>query len=337
MADPNSVSLIRLIAQRRLPTSVLLTTNMQRSLIAAVEAMVIACGAPFLGTVPRPIKANTLHDMLSQVAEPSAGGKPEVDRRFGAGEIAEGLRRGQFEVFFQPKVEVRSGELKGAEALVRWRHPEFGIVFPSAFIETVETAGLVDELTSIVAKLAMADCREWRAAGLDIGVSVNLSVLSLQDPSFADSLAAIASAAAVDPAQIVLEITESAAPLDLGRKVETLLRLRMKGFGLSIDDYGTGYSSMKRLTRAPFTELKIDQGFVRGAVRSDSDRALVESSLHVASRLGIPAVAEGIESYQEWQLMLSLGCAMAQGYYIARPMPAPAFRDWARNRGQVSA
>src|SRR5262249_32151698 len=157
-------------------------------------------------------------------------------------------------------------------------------------------------------------------AGVDIPVAINLAVASLEDLTFADAMADLVRDGGIEPCHVILEITESAAARELGRKLETLARLRMKGFGLSIDDYGTGYSSMQRLQRVPFTELKIDQGFVKAAVRQASSRALVESSILIAAKLGIDAVAEGVETHAEWDMLLALGCPMAQGYYIAQPM-----------------
>jgi EAL domain-containing protein (putative c-di-GMP-specific phosphodiesterase class I) len=129
---------------------------------------------------------------------------------------------------------------------------------------------------------------------------------------------------------MILEITESAAMTDVGRVLENLTRLRMKGFGLSIDDYGTGYSSMQQLTRIPFTELKIDQSFVMHAAHQESSRMILESSLDMARKLGITSVAEGAETQEDWNLLRECGCDLAQGFYIARPMEADAFPDWVR-------
>jgi EAL domain-containing protein (putative c-di-GMP-specific phosphodiesterase class I) len=160
---------------------------------------------------------------------------------------------------------------------------------------------------------------------------VNLSLASLHDTSVAERLTEIVAAEGIAPRDVVLEVTESAAATHLGRVLENLSRLRMKGFGLSIDDYGTGYSSMQQLTRIPFTELKIDQSFVRNASQPSS-RAMIESSLEMAQKLDIVAVAEGIETREEWDLLREMGCQLGQGYFIARPMPGDEFLRWLKER-----
>ncbi len=336
MPETDGMVVIRKLAERKLSTSLIIVTALDRTLIATAEAMARAYGVNFLGALEKPVRAKSLKAILARHATAPAKAC-DADTPVTAQELAEGLRANQLEIFFQPKVDVMTGEVKGAEALARWHHPRFGLIHPKAFMPTLEANGLADELMAFVAQSAAGNCAAWRGMGLDMSVSINLSVASLEDVGVAERLLAITSSAGLDPRFLTLEVTESAAARDLGRKLESLLRLRMRGFGLSIDDYGTGYSSMTRLARVPFTELKIDQSFVRGAATTDSSRALVESSLHVASRLGITAVAEGVETAREWELLLSFGCPLAQGYFIARPMPAPAFRDWIRQRAQISA
>lgn len=214
------------------------------------------------------------------------------------------------------------------EALARWRHPVHGIVAPYAFIKPLEDNGLIDELTWVMLEKASACCRTWRARGLDATVSVNLSLKSLSDNKLADRIADIVRSLNIEPRHIVLEVTESAAATDVGHALENLARLRMKGFGLSIDDYGTGYSSMQQLTRIAFTELKIDQSFVTNAAKHESARIILESSLDMAKKLQITAVAEGVETQADWDLLRQLGCGLAQGYFIAVPMDASVCMKW---------
>ena len=190
----------------------------------------------------------------------------------------------------------------------------------------------MNELTvAMVADSARA-CRRWKEAGIEASVSVNLSLHSLDDVTLAERMTAIVEAQGVTPADVIFEITESTAAGDLGAALENLTRLRMKGFGLSIDDYGTGYSSMQRLARVPFTELKIDRSFVKGAPLHAADRAVLESSLEMAQRLSIAAVAEGVETHDEWQLLHQLNCPLAQGHYVALPMDAHDFLLWVRRQ-----
>jgi EAL domain-containing protein (putative c-di-GMP-specific phosphodiesterase class I) len=225
----------------------------------------------------------------------------------------------------------------GAEAVARWRHPQHGVIRPQAFIDSMERSGLIEDLTQVIVKEAAINCRRWREAGLDVSVGINLSLKSLHDVTLAERLTKLVHAQGLEPKQVIFEVTESAAAGDLARALENLSRLRMKGFGLSIDDYGTGYSSMQRLTRVPFTELKIDQSFVKNASTQPSSLAVLESSLEMAQKLGIVAVAEGVENRREWELVRSLGCQLAQGYFIARPMEAGQFLSWARTQRQATA
>src|SRR5258706_10351418 len=159
-------------------------------------------------------------------------------------------------------------------------------------------------------------------------VSVNLSLKSLGDVRFADRVTRLVRSQNLEPHHVVLEITESAATTDVGKALENLARLRMKGFGLSIDDYGTGYSSMQQLSRIPFTELKIDQSFVLSALEKESSKVILASSLDMAKKLGLKAVAAGVETRAHWNLLKDLGCDLAQGYFIAKPMDAHTFQKW---------
>jgi EAL domain-containing protein (putative c-di-GMP-specific phosphodiesterase class I) len=241
------------------------------------------------------------------------------------------------EAFFQPKVDVRTEQLKGAEALVRWRHPELGVIRPAAFMPAIEAQGLEWDLTRRVIAAAAENCAHWRARGLEVTVAFNISTRVLHDPSLAGRIMEIVLEKHLDPKHMVIEVTESAALEGVGPMLENLSRLRMRGFGLSIDDFGTGHSSLERLAAVPFTELKVDRTFVMNAEKRPASRAMLETSLMSASKLGMVAVAEGVERRAEWDLVRSLGCQMAQGYYIARPVDAAEFLEWAQAKWKAIA
>jgi EAL domain-containing protein (putative c-di-GMP-specific phosphodiesterase class I) len=248
-------------------------------------------------------------------------------------EIVQGIRNDEFEPFFQPKVELASGRIKGAEALARWRHPQKGIVAPYAFVGSLEDHNQIDKLTWLILSKSVDFCCEWRtASGLDVSVSVNVSPKSLADVNFADRVTDLVKRKSLDCQNIILEVTESAATTEIGHSLETLSRLRMKGFGLSIDDYGTGYSSLQQLARIAFTEIKLDQSFIRGAATQQAARTILESSIDMAKKLGILTVAEGIETEEDWDLLRELGCDLAQGYLIAKPAESGEFMAWAGDR-----
>jgi EAL domain-containing protein (putative c-di-GMP-specific phosphodiesterase class I) len=337
MPGMDGMEFIRHLAEAKYPAALIVASSMAPTLIASVESMARAYGVNLLGAISKPVTAKKLKAAIL-FYDSAAGDEERVQvPKFGVEEIAEGLRNGEFEPFFQPKVESRTRVAKGAEALARWRNPRHHIVRPQSFIETMEASGLIEELNQVMVKGAARTCRLWREAGLEVSVAVNLSLRSLQDVALADRLANLVRGEGLEPEHLVFEVTESAAAGNLGRALENLTRLRMKGFGLSIDDYGTGYSSMQRLTTIPFTELKIDQSFVKHASTRPASRAVLESSLEMAQKLGIVAVAEGVESRSEWELVCSLGCQLAQGYFLARPMDGAEFLTWARTPLQATA
>jgi EAL domain-containing protein (putative c-di-GMP-specific phosphodiesterase class I) len=200
---------------------------------------------------------------------------------------------------------------------------------PGAFVSALEAAGQVDALTWMMLEKSAAVAARWWAEGERLSISVNLSIASLSDPTIADRVTDVVRRQGVDPKAMILEITETAAMTNVGPSLENLARLRVKGFGLSIDDYGTGYSSMQQLARIPFTELKLDQGFVGNCATHAQHRAIVESSLDMARRLRLKTVAEGVETQAGWDLLRELGCELGQGYFISRPLPADDFLRWA--------
>ena len=197
------------------------------------------------------------------------------------------------------------------------------------FIPVMEQSSLICELTWTMIRASALACLGWQAAGLDASVSVNLSMHSLANIQFADRLLALTREIGLEPRRMILEITESAAvTTELGHVLANLSRLRMRGFGLSIDDYGTGYSSMQQLGRIAFTELKVDQSFVRDALRHAPSLAILRSSVEIARMLKLVSVGEGVETRQHWDLLKACGCNLGQGYFISRPLPAQDLIAW---------
>jgi len=332
MPGMDGMEFLRHLGHLQVRASVILISALERNLLASIETMTRMYGLTLLGVVEKPLTPEKLRTLIGRYtpaqAEPER--PPAGGPIFPLEEIVAGLKNDEFEPFFQPKIELASGRVTGAEALARWRHPRHGIVAPYAFIKPLEDNGFIDELTWIMLSKAAACCQRWRAAGVDATVSVNLSLKSLGDVRIADRVTALVREQQLVPRHMVLELTESAAATNVGLALENLARLRMKGFGLSIDDYGTGYSSMQQLTRIAFTEIKIDQSFVTNVANQQSLKVILESSLDMAKKLDIAAVAEGVETQEDWDLLRQLGCDAAQGYFIARPMEAEAYLEWAR-------
>jgi len=340
MPGMDGMEFIRHLGKARIPVSIILASGSEGALLSSVETMSQAYGVTILGTIEKPVTPAKLGALIKRhPLQPRGLHRAETtSSAFTLEEIREGLRNDEFEAYFQPKVELASGRITGAEALARWRHPRQGVVPPAAFIDMLEENGLIDELMWAMLSRAAAFCGQWRAvSGLDVTVSVNLSSKSLADVRLADRVTAFVDREHLAPQHMILEVTESATLADVGPVLENLSRLRMHGFGLSIDDYGTGYSSMQQLMRIAFTELKIDHSFVGNAAKHASARLILESSIDLAKKLNIASVAEGIETQQEWDLLHHLGCELAQGYFIARPMEAAAFMEWTLDRARAGA
>lgn len=330
MPEMDGMELIRHLGESGGKPSLILASSLDRTLVASVETMARVYGVTLLGAIEKPVTAKVLQALIEEHRSDHHARQriPAATRAFTVEEVLEGLQRGQFEPFFQPKVEMRAGEVRGAEALARWRHPAEGVIGAASFIPLLERSGHIAAFTAMMVTSAAASCCVWRDLGFDAGLSLNLSPESLADVGLADQMVKLVIAQGLVPRDVIFEVTESAMAANLGRALENLSRLRMKGFGLSIDDYGTGYSSMQQLSRIAFTELKIDQAFVRNAADQEPSRAMLESSLEMAGKLRIASVAEGVESREEWELLRKLGCDFAQGYYVAKPMESGAFVRW---------
>jgi EAL domain-containing protein (putative c-di-GMP-specific phosphodiesterase class I)/DNA-binding NarL/FixJ family response regulator len=332
MPEMDGLEFLRHLSSESHQPEVIIVSSLDDKLLSSAYRMAQMYGIHMLGIMQKPITLIQLKDFLSKhkPAEKKLQ-PPEAAKTFSIAEILQGLRANQFEPFFQAKVDLKSGRLVGAEALARWVHPESGVVGPYAFIELLEQQGKLDELTFLILKKSAEACHAFHKKGHMLTVSVNLSLTSLNDVTLAEQIIKIVRQAGVDPHYIVLEITESTAMTDSAQALENLTRLGMHGFVLSIDDYGTGYSSMQQLTRIAFGELKIDQSFVKDCAQNDALRIVVESSIGMAHKLEVKSVAEGVESQQDWDMLQSMGCDTAQGYFISKPLTQTAFADFIMN------
>jgi EAL domain-containing protein (putative c-di-GMP-specific phosphodiesterase class I) len=332
MPNMDGMELIRHLGEHRSADSVIVTSGLEPTLINSVENMARAYGIDLLGGIEKPVTQPKLGRLLKRyLLEGAAKRSLDMTHTYTRDEIRAGMQAFEFVAYYQPKVEIESGRVTGAEALVRWQHPTHGIVEPASFIPLIEGTELIDELTGQLLAGAASQCRELRTQGLDMSIAVNLSLRSLTHTGIAERVMEILKSAQLDPCHIVLEVTETAAISNVGQVLENLARLRMKGFGLAIDDYGTGYSSMQQLSRIPFTELKIDRAFIADAARQDRLKVMVSASLDMTRKLGMRSVAEGVENRTDWELLTKLKCDVAQGYFIARPMPFDALCEWVPN------
>jgi diguanylate cyclase (GGDEF)-like protein len=258
-----------------------------------------------------------------------------------AGELRRAIDGGELVVYFQPKAELESGRIVGAEALVRWEHPERGLIPPNEFIPIAERTGLIKPLSRYVLAAALKQCEAWNGDGLDLHVAVNLTIPDLLDLELPDRIARLLVETGARPEQLELEITESTLLADPFYVLQVLNRLDAMGLRLAIDDFGTGYSSLAYLKRLPVQTIKIDRSFVMSMCEDASDGTIVRSTIDLGRNLGLDVVAEGVESQEIWDALRAQGCSLAQGYFISRPAPAEELADllqkWAPRGGQPVA
>jgi diguanylate cyclase (GGDEF)-like protein len=238
------------------------------------------------------------------------------------------LEQDEILAYYQPIVDVAGGRVRGAEALVRWAHPDLGLLAPGAFVDIVEQTGLIGPMTLQVLERAVEQCSRWRRAGEDLTVAVNLSVRNLLDRSLPRDIDRLLSAYGLPPQALRLEITESMLMSDPERVHATVMRLSDLGVQLSVDDFGTGYSSLMHLRQMPIDELKIDRSFVSPMLHDESDLIIVRSTINLGHDLGLRVIAEGVEDEATLARLVRLGCDLAQGYHFSRPMPGDQFGRW---------
>ncbi|HEY2772356.1 MAG TPA: EAL domain-containing protein [Solirubrobacteraceae bacterium] len=316
-----------------------------------MEGMTLQVGAS-VGIARFPVDGDDAHTLLrrSDVAmyaakESHSGCKlyaAELDhhslRRLSVlSDFRRALNTDEIVVHYQPIVDVEGTSVRGAEGLVRWEHPDLGMIPPGEFIQTVEQSGLIGPLTRHVLERSIMQCAEWRRAGHDLSVAVNLSVRDLLDRSLPGDIEHMLTSYHVPAAALQLEITESMLMSDPERSLATLMRLNELGLCLSVDDFGTGYSSLANLRRMPINELKIDRSFVSPMLQDESDLIIVRSTINLGHDLGLRVIAEGVEDEPTLAHLAHLGCDLAQGYHVSRPLPAEAFSAWMGTAGAQPA
>jgi len=244
------------------------------------------------------------------------------------GDLRRAIEGGELFLNYQPKLDLGSHRVTGVEALVRWRHPERGLIPPDEFIGLAETTGLIRPLTVWVLNEALRQCRAWHDHGRAVSVAVNLSPRTLQDRELVDMVREHLDRWQVHPTWLELEITESAIMADADRALETLLRLHDMGVGISIDDFGTGYSSLAYLKNLPVDEIKIDKSLILSMARNEDDAFIPQSVIDLGHNLGMQVVAEGVETQRTLDRLAAMGCDRAQGYHLSRPLPANEVERW---------
>jgi EAL domain-containing protein (putative c-di-GMP-specific phosphodiesterase class I) len=328
MPERDGIETLRGFAALGVQSGVVIVSGEDERVLDTTALLTEAHGLRLLGTIQKPVTTQKLEPVLLKMRRRiTPSGQSTIVAP--PGDIENAFARGELRLMYQPKVSIRTGDLAGVEALVRWQHPEFGMFPPSAFVPLMEGSVTHSRsLADFTLREAVACVGRKRAEGLELRVAVNLSRRALDRLDLPEWIAERCKEHDVPPGQITLEITETAVVHDMVRLLDVATRLRLKGFALSIDDFGTGESGLSTLKRLPFTELKIDREFVDGCSRSMTQRSVVEASIDLARRLNMSVVAEGVQYKSDWDVLDALRCDTVQGYYVATPMSEAHLVEW---------
>jgi len=331
MPRMDGVELLRILGERRCKAGIILISGIGRRIMETARDLAQARGLSVVGHLEKPFQVEDLEALLSQYTNPSTEPSPRSRSAivFADAELRCAIERDEFVLYYQPQIDIASRNIVGLEALVRWQHPQHGLIFPDDFIPRIEELKLIDRLGWIVIRRGLAGISQFadRLGNIPL-LSLNVSVSSLHDLTFPDTLAALIDGYAIPRQKVILEITESGLIQELTHALDVLTRLRMKHIQLSIDDFGTGYSMMQQLKLIPATELKIDKSFVQNMLERDSDRVMVEKTIEIGHELAMKVIAEGVETIEQLDLLRAYHCDTAQGYLFSRPLPPDELVDW---------
>lgn len=330
MPGVHGVDLLQMLAQYQCRSSILLTSGIGTAILPAVQLAAIQYQLNIRGVLHRPFHQHILRNMLSDQVSVDLHAHTSSDistQSFivDANTIDQAMRNHEFEVFYQPQIELFSGKVIGFEGLLRWRHPLLGIKLPELFIPLAEKTGQIEQLTQIVIETGF---HFIRSLGNNLSFSMNISPKSIQNQALTHTLLNACQASELSPERVVLEFSDTATAEDPEKTQQTLSRLRAEGFKLSIDDFGNNNTSVSQLANLPFTKLKIDKSLVTTMEISAKSRRVVASTLKLADSLNIETIAEGIENTLAAIGLRELGCRYGQGYYFARPMEQEAALHW---------
>jgi len=329
MPGIDGVEVIRRLGHRNFAGAVIVLSAEDSRTLKTVVNLGRAYHLRLLGALGKPIDEQALRHMLERI---QADDTPRhyLHLPLSEAELRAGLAGDALVPYFQPKVDAHTRKVVGVEALARWQQPQGDILGPDCFIPVAEQNELIILLTDNMVTQSLRQWRQWHDAGLDLSISVNISMPSLACLSFPGWLVEEAQSAGVPLDRLMLEITESRLSQNMLVSSEVLARLSLKRIRLSIDDFGTAYSSMEKLQMLPFDELKIDQAFVHGAAINPSSYAIFKSSVDLGRHLGMSVVAEGVETQSDWDCAVTLGCDLIQGFHVAKPMPGSELISWVR-------
>ena len=329
MPGRDGIELLRFLSDLQSKTTAILISGVDSRAIGASKRLGESLGLNMAGVFEKPFEVD---DLRAELTEHLQTTKKMIDA-----DLAGAIENHEIFVRYQPEVNLSSGEICGLEVLARWRHPTYGDVLPDDFIPFAEESGLIVPLTFEVLKMALTDSKLWTDTRPDIPLAINLSPVLLTDLKLPDRIVETVKSLDYNPERLVMEGTESAVTEGTVHSIDVLTRLRIKGVRLSIDDFGTGSSSLAQLYRLPYTEIKIDKSFVIDAMTNDEAAAIVRSTIGLGHSLGLSVVAEGIEDEETLEWLTFLGCDIGQGYYFSRPMEVSDWLAWLADRAEQPA
>lgn len=332
MPEMDGIEVMRRLAKMPNPPALILISGHDAGVLHSAEKLCRAHGLEVIASLTKPLSLDNLLQLFQQQIHDVRPQKHRdshmLEDELTVTDLQQAIRNEQLVLHFQPQLEIATDMLAGIEVLVRWQHPEQGLIYPDRFIPLAEQNGLMAELTHWVIDNTVKQEQLWQDAGITTTVSANISALDITSLTLPEQLAELLEDNKLAPTRLTLEITESALMGELVTSLDILTRLRLKGIRLSIDDFGTGYSSLSQLHRVPFTELKIDRDFVSNMSTDDEARAIVKTCILLGHELNMRVVAEGVEREADLSLLKQMGCDIAQGYFIARPMPGSELIAW---------
>ncbi|RDH81382.1 MAG: hypothetical protein DIZ80_14940 [endosymbiont of Galathealinum brachiosum] len=336
MPEMDGIEVMRRLAGMNNPPALILMSGHDAGVLHSAEKLCEAHKLELIASLGKPLSLDRIRKLLNQYTNrASAEGSQKVTSNninITPSELEKAINNNELVIHYQPQVAVATGMLTGVEALVRWQHPVHGLIYPNYFIDVAEKNGLIGILTQWVIRAVVNQEKQWQEKGMAVTVSVNISAENITSLALPEQLSKLLEDNKLDPNRLVLEVTESALMGELVTSLDILTRLRLKGLKLSIDDFGTGYSSLSQLHKVPFTELKIDQSFVGKISVDDEARAIVKTCIMLGHELDMKVVAEGVEDKETLEQLRLLGCDVAQGYFISRPVAENDLVEWVKTR-----
>jgi EAL domain-containing protein (putative c-di-GMP-specific phosphodiesterase class I) len=329
MPERDGIETIRAFAALGIQSAIAIMSVEEERVIETAGMLAEVQGLRLLGTLAKPLTREKLEGLFTLMRAGTAQ-RPDDAPMAPEGDLPNAFTREEFRLVYQPKIAMRTGEFAGVEALVRWKHATLGLLSPVSFLPLIEgSEEFSASLIEFTLRESIACAGRWREAGRELRVAINLSARAFDRLDLPERVTAICLGHRVAPESITFELTETYVAQDAVRLIDVATRLRLKGFSLSIDAFGTGQSGLSKLQKLPFNELKIDRQFVNGCAQSATRRAVVETSLALARSLKMGSVAVGVQDRPDWDLLHQLGCDVMQGYFIARPMSEEGLEAWA--------